>query len=58
MDLCHLGHISVESKVNHIKEILCDDSLLKKEKINWEQNVNAQFERHWPVLFISVEMNH
>lgn len=35
MGLSHLGQISVESKVNHTKEILSDDSFLKKEKINW-----------------------
>lgn len=58
MGLCHLGQISIESKVNHTKEILCNDSFLKKKKINWEQNVNAQFERHLPALIISVEMNH
>lgn len=42
----HLGQISVESMVNHTKEIHCDDSFLKKEKINWEHNVKAQFKRH------------
>lgn len=44
MGLCHLGQISVENMVNCTKEIH-SDSFLKNEKMNWEQNVNAQFER-------------